>query len=279
MSYIPANIENAVINKCNRRRFSQKTTQTYLFCINKFLNWAKKDIRYIIKKDVRLFLEHLSAKNLAGSTLNVNHMALRFLFEEVMNKKMWINIKYSKIPERLPEVLSKEEIRKIFESIKNSKHSFMIMFMYSAGLRLSELLNLRVCDLNLNEGHGYVRKGKGNKDRLFILSKKLIPAFKRIIDIEELKENELIFRSNRNKKYSPRTIQEIIKKACKKLGIKRRIHPHTLRHSFATHLIENGYDVTNVQALLGHKSPETTLIYTHIASPNLINTKSPLDEW
>jgi len=126
---------------------------------------------------------------------------------------MWIDIKYSKTPEKLPEVLSKEETRKIFESIKNPKHSFMIMLMYSAGLRVSELLNLKVCDLELDKGYGWVRKGKGNKDRLFILSKKLIPVLRRIIDLQELKESDLIFKSNRNKRYSPRTIQEIIKKS------------------------------------------------------------------
>jgi integrase/recombinase XerD len=277
MPYIPVDIDKAVAKECKRRRYSERTCKSYLFCINKFLKWCGKDIGKISKKDVRLFLEELSDKGKAGSTLNVYHMALRFLFTQVLDKRMWINIRYSKTPEKLPEVLSKEETKKIFESIKNPKHSFMIMLMYSAGLRVSELLNLKVQDLNLDKGHGWVRKGKGNKDRLFILSKRLIPALKRMIDLQELQENDLIFKSNRDRKYSPRTIQEIIKKACKKAEIKRKIHPHTLRHSFATHLIENGYDVTNVQALLGHKSPETTLIYTHIASPSLIQTISPLD--
>ena len=280
MSYYPVDIEKAVKTKAMRRRLSPNTIKTYLFCINKFLKWSGKEqnLGHISKKDVRLFLEHLSGKGKAGNTLNTYHMAIRFLFEEVLEKRMWINIKYSKTPKRLPEVLSKEESKKLFEAIKNSKHSFMIMFMYSAGLRVSELLNIRVKDLELEKGYGYVRNGKGNKDRLIVISKKLIPVFKRIIELDELTKDDLLFKSNRDKKYSPRTIQEIVKKACKKAGIKRKIHPHTLRHSFATHLIENGYDVTNVQAMLGHKSPETTLVYTHIASPNLVNTQSPLDD-
>lgn len=278
MPYIPIDIDKAVAIECNRRRYSQRTIQSYLFCINKFLKWCGKDIGKISKKDVRLFLEELSDKGKAGSTLNVYHMSLRFLFTQVLDKKMWIDIRYSKTPEKLPEVLSKEEVRRIFECIKNPKHSFMIMLMYSAGLRVSELLDLKAKDLELDKKYGWVRQGKGRKDRLFILSKKLIPVLKRMIELQELKENDLIFKSNRDKKYSARTIQEIIKKACKKAGIKRNIHPHTLRHSFATHLIENGYDVTKVQVLLGHKSPETTLVYTHISSPNLIKTISPLDE-
>jgi len=280
MSYYPIDINKAVQREGQRRRLSQKTIQTYQKCIERFLNHIKKPLNKISKKDIRLFLEELSEKGKSGSTLNVYHMAIKFLFEDVMDKKMWINIKYSKNPKKLPEVLSKDEIKKIIESIKNPKHSFMIMLMYSAGLRVSELLNLKVKDLELDKGYGYIRNGKGRKDRLIILSKKLIPGLKRIIELQGLNENDLIFKSNRNKKYSQRTIQQIIKKAAIKAEINRwkGVHPHTLRHSFATHLIENGYDVTNVQTLLGHKSPETTLIYTHIASPNLINAKSPLDE-
>jgi site-specific recombinase XerD len=190
---------------------------------------------------------------------------------------MWVDIKYSKVPKRLPEVLSKEETIKLIDSIKNFKHQLMICLMYSAGLRVSELLNLKVKDLVIDKNYGYVRNGKGGKDRLFILSRNLIPAIKKLIINENLTEESFLFISKRGKKYSQRTIQKIIDKVIKESGIKRKIHPHTLRHSFATHLIENGYDITNVQCLLGHKSPETTLIYTHISSPNLINTKSPLE--
>jgi site-specific recombinase XerD len=136
---------------------------------------------------------------------------------------------------------------------------------------------MKVKDLNLEKNFGFVRNGKGGKDRLITLSNNLIPAIKKLITNENLEERDYLFKSNRNRKYSIRTIQKIVDKSAKLCGIKRKIHPHTLRHSFATHLIENGYDVTNVQALLGHKSPETTLIYTHIASPNLVSTKSPLE--
>ncbi len=277
MSYIPVNIEDSIKKECRRRRLSYQTTKTYLHCINRFLSWVKKDIRYISKKDVRLFLEYLSEKDRAGSTMNVYHMAIRFLFENVLEKRMWLDIKYSKTPKRLPEVLSKEETIKLIDSIKNFKHQLMICLMYSAGLRVSELLNLKVKDLILDKNYGFVRNGKGGKDRLFILSKNLIPAIKRLIEKENLNEENNLFQSNRNRKYSPRTIQKIIDKSINESGIKRKIHPHTLRHSFATHLIENGNDLVNVQSLLGHKSPETTLIYTHISSPNLINTKSPLE--
>src|SRR3989338_2745103 len=111
MGYTPVDVEKAVERECRRRRYSEKTIKTYLFCIGKFLKWCRKDLGKISKKDVRLFLEHLSEKNLAGSSLNVNHMALRFLFQEVLGKTMWIDIKYSKVPEKLPTVLTKEEVK------------------------------------------------------------------------------------------------------------------------------------------------------------------------
>ena len=277
MISLPADLDSKIIKECKRRRLSSRTAKTYLYCIHRFLNWSKKDLRYISKKDVRLFLEYLSEKDKAGSTMNVYHMSLRFLFENVLEKRMWIDIKYSKTPKRLPEVLSKEEVRKLLNVISNWKHRLMIEFMYGSGLRVSELINMKVKDLELDKSYGYVRNGKGGKDRLITLSKIVVEKIKNLIDLENLEEKDLLFQSNRGTKYNIRSLQKIVINASRKAKINRNIHPHTLRHSFATHLIENGYDVTNVQAILGHKSPETTLIYTHIASPNLVNTKSPLD--
>lgn len=277
MSYYPVDVEKAVRRKCRRRRFSKRTVKTYLYCINRFLKWCKKNLGKISKKDVRLFLEYLSEKGRAGNTLNTYHMAIRFLFENVLDKKMWIDIKYSKVPKKLPIVLSKEEVMKLLNSIKNWKHRLMVEFLYSSGLRVSELLSIRVRDLELDKNFGYVRNGKGGKDRLIILSEVVKEKIKNLIGMQDLKEDSFLFQSNRNKRYSTRSVQQIIKKACKLSKINKKVHPHTLRHSFATHLIENGYDVSQVQALLGHKSPETTLVYTHISSPNMINIKSPLD--
>lgn len=277
MSYIPIDVNEAIRKEGYRRRLSPRTIQTYQKCVDVFLIKTNKSLDQISKKDVRLFLEYLSEKNRAGNTMNVYHMALRFLFENVLEKRMWIDIKYSKTPKRLPEFLTKEETKKLIDSIVNFKHQLMICLMYSAGLRVSELLNLRIKDLVLENGYGYVRNGKGGKDRIIVVAKNLIPAIRKLIEKENLTDENYLFQSNRNEKYSARTIQQIIKKAIKTSGIKKKIHPHTLRHSFATHLIDNGNDLTQVQALLGHKSPETSMIYVHMASPTMINTKSPLE--
>jgi site-specific recombinase XerD len=163
MSYYPVDIEKAVARECKRRRLSPRTAKTYIYCINRFLRWCKKEIGKISKKDVRLFLDFLSEKGLSGNSLNTYHMAIRFLFVDVLDKKMWLNIKYSKTPEKLPSVLSKEEVKSLLNAITNSKHRLMIEILYSAGLRVSELLNLKIKDLNLDKNFGYVRNGKGGR--------------------------------------------------------------------------------------------------------------------
>lgn len=277
MVYFPVDVEEAIKRECERRRYSSKTIKTYIYCINRFLKFARKGIDKISKKDVRLFLEYLSKKERAGSTMNVYHMAIRFLFEEVLDKRIWIDIKYSKVPQRLPVVLSRDEIKRLFHVMDNKKHRLMIQLMYSAGLRVSELINLCVKDLELDKNYGWVRFGKGGKDRLFVISDKLKPAIKELINEEELGPEYYLFCSNREKKYHMRSLQQIIKKAAKKAKLQKKISCHTLRHSFATHLIEDGYSVSEVQAILGHKSPETTFVYVHTASPKLIKIKSPLD--
>ena len=242
-----------------------------------FVIFANKSLDKISKKDVRLFLEHLSEKEMAGNTMNTYHMAIRFLFEEVLDKRIWIDIRYSKVPEKLPVVLTKEEAKRLFDAIKNEKHRLMVQLMYSAGLRVSEMISLKVKDLELDKGYGYVRSGKGNKDRLFIVAETLKPEIKKLIGQENLQQENFLFNSNRDKKYDVRSLQQIIKKAAKKIKLQKVISCHTLRHSFATHLIENGCSLNDVQSLLGHKSPETSMIYVHMASPKMINIKSPLD--
>lgn len=261
-----------------RRGFSPRTIETYLNCIRKFLDFSGKDARYLSKKDVLDFLNYLQEKKYSGSSMNVYHMAIRFLMEDILRKNIKLNIKYSKRPERLPEVLTKEEIKRLIDSIGNFKHRLMIKLMYSAGLRVSEVINMKVKNLEIENKYGFIRHGKGNKDRIFILSEKIIEPIKNLIKNENLEKEDNLFLTNRNEKYSERSLQEIVKNASKLAGIEKKVHCHTLRHSFATHLIENGNSVSEVQALLGHKSPETTMIYVHTASKSMINIKSPLED-
>lgn len=261
-----------------RRRYSLRTIQTYLICIRNFLKYCDKEPRKFTKQDIKNYLEKISEENKSGSTINVNLQALKFMMEYVLNKrKYFYNIRYSKVSRRLPTVLDKEEVVKLVNTIDNKKHQLMIKLIYSAGLRVSELINLRLNDLNLMNNFGYVRHGKGNKDRLFIIAGSLKQEIFDYIIENNLKQDSFLFNSYMGK-MSPRSVQEILKQAAKKAKIDKRVHPHALRHSFATHLIENNYSISEVQSLLGHKSPETTMIYVHMVSSKFIAVRSPWDD-
>jgi site-specific recombinase XerD len=261
-----------------RRHYSPMTVVSYVFCLKKFLLWCKdKEPRSITKHDIKSYLDDLCEKNLAASTLNLHQQALKFALMNVLNKRFFINLPYSKLPKRLPEVLTQDEVVKLFDAIDNPKHSLMVRLMYSAGLRVSELVNLRVRDFEFDKNYGWVRKGKGNKDRLFVLSEIIKQELLDFIRLNGVGYDSWVFQGKIYGHLTTRTVYAIVKQASVKAGLGKRVHPHTLRHSFATHLIENGYDVTRVQALLGHNSTDTTMVYVHMASPDLLNVKSPYD--
>jgi len=169
-----------------KKRLSPRTFDTYHYCINKFLDFAGKDLGKISKKDVREFLEGMAERGLSGNSLNTYHMAIRFLFEEVLDKRIWIDIKYSKVSKKIPLVLSKGEVRKLIGAIGNDKHRLMIELMYGAGLRVSELVNLKICDLEVDKGYGFVRNGKGGKDRIFVIPERARERIRGLIDKEGL---------------------------------------------------------------------------------------------
>lgn len=266
---------SAMAREMERRKLSPRTIESYCFCLTKFLERFKGDYRKITKREIRDYLNELSYKGISGSSLNLYLCSIKFFLQEVMHRNLHIDIKFSRRPKHLPIVLTKEEIKILLENIENYKHRLMISFMYSTGLRVSELVNMRVCDLELNRKIGFVRHGKGDKDRQIIISEKILEELKRLV-VYSRDTEDYLFKNNSGGAYSVRTIDAIIKKACKKAGIIKKVHPHTLRHSFATHLIQNGYSVGDVQIMLGHNSAQTTMIYVHCAA-NMLNIKSPLD--
>ena len=258
-----------------RRRYSPRTISTYLDCVRVFLRQNHKDARAYSKADIKDFLDRLATRGVSGSTINVHLQALKFMMEYALNKRVWVDIRYSKTDrKRMPEVLTKQEVMALFDAIKNPKHLLMVKMMYAAGLRVSELLNLTVRDLELAQGYGWVRKGKGNKDRPFIIAQGLQEDLSKCVAGKTL--DAYLFIGNRGK-LSVRTVQAIIYDAARKAGVKKNVHPHTLRHSFATHLIADGYAVNSVQSLLGHTSPDTTMVYVHMKPVAMIKVESPYD--
>ncbi len=260
-----------------RRKYSPRTIITYTYCLNTFMKYCLKEPRKWGKEDVKEFLYRMAEKNMSGSTLNVYLQAVKFAMEEILNKRFFVNLCYARLPKHLPEVLTKEEIKMLFGAVENKKHLLLLKLMYGAGLRVGEIIKLKVKNLDFEGNYGWVREGKGRKDRLFIIPQCLKEELKGHIMENILSYEAWLFAGIKNTHLSIRTVQEVIRQAQRKAGILKRIHPHTLRHSFATHLIEDGYDVMAVQGLLGHNSARTTMVYVHTAAQKMIAVKSPLD--
>jgi len=172
-------------------------------------------------------------------------------------------------------VLSKDEVRAMIEKAPTEKSRLIVELLYSSGLRVSECTALRINDLETEEKMGWVRNGKGGKDRIFLVSDKLKRDLKHYL--YKKKPKEWLFEGKTENMLSPRDIQGIIKRCARIAGIKKKVSPHTMRHSFATHLLEAGTDIRKIQELLGHANLQTTQIYTSVSSAELVKVKSPLD--
>jgi site-specific recombinase XerD len=256
-----------------RRKLSPRTVNTYLQYVKQFLQENKdKQPKEFSKKDVRAFLYKLEEKEVSGSTLNVAHNALRFMMIDILHKACYLKIRYAKTPERKPEYLTKEEVQKVLQTITNEKHKLLVQLMYGAGLRVREVTRLQVTDFSFTENIGWVREGKGNKDRPFIIPQTIKEALQKRC----AQEKYWLF-PGRKGAYSVKSVQLIVETAGKKAKIQKHVHPHIFRHSFATHLLEEGIDIVSVQSLLGHTRPETTLGYSHAIRPKMITINSPLD--
>lgn len=257
------------------RGFSERTIKSYLFHNKKFLDFiGDKDINDINSDDIKSYLSHLISKKKSTSTVALVKAALKFHYDDLLKKNI-VDFKTPKISKKLPVVLTKEEIKKIIKAAPTEKSKLMIKLIYSSGIRLSECINLKINDLELEEKIGWVRAGKGKKDRMFILSDNVIEGIKEFI--EDKDKDNYLFTNKKGEKLSARNIQKIVKRAAKKAELTKDVHVHTLRHSFATHLLENGTDIRKIQELLGHANLQTTQIYTKVSTEELKKVKSPLD--
>jgi integrase/recombinase XerD len=270
--YIPELMQKAGL----RRGLRPKTIRAYNQCLKKFFQKCSKDPKYVKKKDIEDFTDSLIAKGATGSTVNVYYNSLKFFYEQVLHRRLTVNFRFSKVAKRMPTVLSKEEMIRLVGSIRNKKHNLLIQLCYGAGLRVSELVNLEVKDLDLENGIGYVFGGKGGKDRIFVIPEILKDDLAEFVEKNKLDKNSFLF-EGRKGHLTTASVREMLKKLREKAGISKRLHPHALRHSFATHIIENGCSREKLQILLGHKNIQTTFTYTH-SLPVRIDARSPLDE-
>ncbi len=254
---------------------SPYTIRNYLRANRELLNFSSKNPDEITESDVKLYLaEH--ASELSSSSIIVFLSAIKYAYSNLLNKDLTVAIKRPKRERKLPTVLSKNEVQQLFAQLFNKKSKLMLSLIYACGMRVSELVNLKVENLNFNENIGYLRQAKGRKDRVFNIPKKLFKQLFKQAEFQKSVGEEYLFTGPKGK-LSTRNIQKIIQKAAILAGLSKEIHPHTLRHSFATHLLENGTDIRYIQTLLGHADLSTTQIYTHVSTEELKKIKSPID--
>ncbi|MBU2496658.1 MAG: tyrosine-type recombinase/integrase [Nanoarchaeota archaeon] len=262
-------------NELRLRGFADNTIESYVLHNKKFFEFINKKPLDVSEDDIKSFLSSLIEKKLSAASLALVRSALKFYYEELLGRNIFRTIKTPKKQRKLPDVLTKEEVTKLVDSAKHKKSKLIISLLYSSGLRVSEALNMKIQDIDLHEKVGYVRQGKGKKDRIFILSDKL--ALELEDYLKNKKREEHLF-PGKDGKMTSRNVQKMIRKTAKRAGINKKVSPHTLRHSYGTHLLENGVDIRKIQILLGHSQLSTTQLYTQVSTEELKKIKSPFDD-
>lgn len=302
--------------------YSYQTEKTYAQWIKRYILFHdKKHPAEMGKPEIEAFLAHLAVdKNVAASTQNQALSALLFLYRDVLNQPVpWVDVLWAKKPQRLPVVLTKEEVQAVIRHLSGESR-LIVQLLYGGGLRVNECLRLRVKDVDFGQQHIMIRDGKGFKDRTTTLPQTAVSPLRQHLETvkkqhhddlavgygrvslpaalaqkypnantewqwqyifpsktlskDPQSEDETLYRHHLH----PSSVQKAVKLAAKKAKIPKHVTPHTFRHSFATHLLEAGYDIRTIQELLGHKDVKTTMIYTHVANRGVLGVRSPLDD-
>jgi len=259
------------------KNYSPNTIKSYNHCFQLFLDHFKtENINTLTKDQITNFLYQESKKGLSYGYQNQIINAIKFYYEKVLKRKKELyDIPRAKRPQKLPVVFSEEEVQTLIGNIQNLKHKCILYLIYSAGLRISEAINMRIGDIDSKRNVIIVRGGKGKKDRKTLLSQKLLTLLREYYI--QYRPKEYLFEGESGNQYSMKSIQNVFNRALEKSGIRKSATVHSLRHSFATHLLEHGTNLRYIQELLGHNSSKTTEIYTHITNTGMYGIKSPLD--
>ncbi|MCA9364824.1 MAG: tyrosine-type recombinase/integrase [Candidatus Moranbacteria bacterium] len=255
------------------KNYSSKTIKSYLYGLREYFSFKGSDFAKLDQEDIRNFLLHCEKRSISPQSRNLFLNAIKFYYRNVLKNNQKIEIQSVKKPKSLPTVLSRSEINRILESLKNAKHKLLLSLAYGAGLRVSEVVSLKVQDFDFEELAVHIKQAKGQKYRISVMPGSLTDSLKNLTAGKT--GNDLVFASERGGKLTTRTAQKVFENALTDSGVKKDATFHSLRHSFATHLLENGTDVRYVQELLGHSNIRTTQIYTQVTNPKLKNIKSP----
>jgi len=259
------------------RKYSYKTVKGYIYYNKDFLNFTDKEPSEVNDDDIKDYLLYLAEeKESATATINQAINALKFYYGATLKKKFVYEVRRPRKDKKLPVVLSQEEVARILSSVGNIKHQVILMLVYSAGLRVGEVVRLKIEDIDSDRMLIHIRGAKGRKDRYTMLSETALNILKEYLG--QYRPGNWLFEGARSGRYlSTRSAEKIFEHACQKAQIGKDVSVHTLRHSFATHLLEGGTDLRYIQEILGHKSSKTTEIYTHVSTQSIGKIKSPLD--
>ena len=258
------------------RGYARKTRKSYMGHCRRFLQW-KRGYRGEGQEEVRSHLGWLLARGVSRSAFNTTYSALSFLYREVLMQPASLErLRRPRGGRQLPEILSQREVLRILDSLRNPKHRLILALLYAGGLRVGEVVRLKVSDIDSDRMLIRVRQGKGRKDRYTLLPRSIL---------EDLRSYWKAYRpstwlypgAREGRHLTERSVQKMFARAVVAAGIRKRVTVHTLRHSFATHLLEGGTDLRYIQELLGHRSSKTTEIYTHVQRKDLVHIESPLD--
>lgn len=265
------------LQKLELKKYSNNTVKVYVSCFENFLNYYNQHkADDLDENDVRNYIEYLIKMDRSDSYINQAINSIKFYYETVLGMpNRFYSIERPRKKRKLPVVLSKEEIALIIKNTNNLKHKCIISLLYSAGLRRSELLNLKLTDIESKRMLIRVQDAKGNKDRYTLLSETVLKDLR--IYYKQYKPTLYLFEGQNNQQYSPNSVGKVVSNAATKAKIRIPVSAHILRHSFATHILESGVDIRYIQLLLGHNSTKTTEIYTHVAKNSFNFIKNPLD--
>jgi integrase/recombinase XerD len=261
-------LRQRMLEDMEMRNLSPKTQKNYVGQVARFAKHFDKSPDQLGPEEIRRYLLSLVRRDASCNQFNVSRCALRF-FYEVTLKREFPDIVCAKKPKKLPVVLSQSEVGELLAAPKKLKHRAILSTLYAAGLRVSELVELRVTDIDSQRMVIRVRQGKGNKDRYVMLSPKLLALLREYW--KERRPKERLF------PVTVRCVQLMCAAMARKAKLGKRVSPHTLRHCFATHLLENGENIRKIQVLLGHRSVQTTARYLHVSMESITSTYSPLD--
>jgi len=267
------------LEKLLRKRYSPNTIKTYVSYIKSFATeFQDRSLESVNTKDINDYILGLiRTKGISASQQNQRINAIKFYYEQVLGrKKEYYQLNRPKKENKLPNVLTVEEVEQIIKHCNNLKHKCILMTLYSGGLRRSELINLKITDIDSRRMLIRITQSKGKKDRNTLLSEKLVQLLRDYY--RWYKPKYWLFEGQGGGQYSATSIESIFRKALNKSQIKKHATPHTLRHSFATHLLEQGINLRYIQEILGHSSTKTTEIYTHVSSKQLTKIQNPLDK-